>query len=148
MARADSRSLTTLVALLSVAFVVSIVHYVDNVLNYDDFPVLPTESSLPNPSVDVVAGAWFVFTAFGLLGLWLFVRNRMAAAAVALAVYSGSGLVGVAHYLVPNATDMVWWRQAHVITDIVLGALVFAYAIRLATLPRQEDPGAEAPRPS
>ncbi|MGI9085969.1 MAG: hypothetical protein ACR2FE_11895 [Aeromicrobium sp.] len=142
------RSPTTLVALLSVAFVVSIVHYVDNTLNYDDFPVLPADRSLPNPAVEVVAGAWFVFTAFGLLGLWLFSRNRIAAAAVALAVYSGSGLVGIAHYLVPGATDMVWWRQAHVITDIVLGALVFAFAIRLATTQRREGPGAEAPRPS
>jgi hypothetical protein len=118
-----------LVVLMSVAFVVSVVHYIDNTVNYADFPQAEPGSPLPNPSVQVVGGAWFVFTAFGVLGLWLFVRGRVTAAAIAIAVYSGSGLVGFGHYAVPGATDMVWWRQTHVIADIICGLLLFAFAL-------------------
>ena len=38
-------------------------------------------------------------------------------------------LIGIGHYTVPGATDMVWWRQAHVVADIVCGAAVFGFAL-------------------
>jgi len=121
--------LRPLVVLMFVAFVVSVVHYIDNTVNYADFPQAEPGSRLPNPSVQLVAAGWFIFTAFGVLGLWLFVRGRITAAAIAIAVYSGSGLVGFGHYAVPGATDMVWWRQTHVIADIICGLLLFAFAL-------------------
>jgi hypothetical protein len=46
-----------------------------------------------------------------------------------LAVYSGSGLVGIGHYTVPGATDMPWWRQTHVIIDIVCGVAMFSFCV-------------------
>ena len=121
--------LRPLLVLMAVAFVVSVVHYIDNTVNYAEYPQLEPGSALPNPSQQVVAGAWFVFTAFGVLGLWWFVRGWITAAAVAIAVYSGSGLVGFAHYAVPGATDMVWWRQTHIVADIVCGVLLFGFAL-------------------
>jgi hypothetical protein len=131
--------LRPLLVLMAVAFVVSVVHYIDNTVNYADYPQVEPGSSLPNPSVQVVAGAWFVFTAFGALGLWLFVRGRITAAAIAIAVYSGSGLVGFGHYAVPGATDMVWWRQVHVIADIICGLLLFAFAVWSVVALREEQ---------
>jgi len=131
--------LRPLVVLLSVAFVVSVIHYIDNTVNYADYPQAEPGSGLPNPSVQVVGGAWFFFTAFGALGLWLFARGRVTAAAVAIAVYSGSGLVGFGHYAVPGATDMVWWRQAHVIADIICGLLLFAFALWSVVALRDKD---------
>jgi hypothetical protein len=130
--------LRPLLVLMSVAFVVSVVHYIDNTVNYADYPRAEPGSALPNPSAVVVGGAWFVFTAFGALGLWLFVRGRITSAAIAIAVYSGSGLVGFGHYAVPGATDMVWWRQAHVIADIVCGLLLFAFALWSVVALREE----------
>ncbi len=135
------QALRPLVVLMSVAFVVSVVHYIDNTVNYADFPQAEPASALPNPSVQVVGGAWFVFTAFGALGLWLFVRGRVAAAAIAIAVYSGSGLVGFVHYAVPGATDMVWWRQTHVIADIICGLLLFAFALWSVVALRETSEG-------
>jgi hypothetical protein len=128
---------------MSVAFVVSVVHYVDNTVNYADYPQAEPGSALPNPPDWVVGAAWFVFTAFGVLGLWLWLRGRVAPAAVAIAAYSGSGLVGIAHYLVPGATDMVWWRQAHVIADITCGVLLFAFSLWavVALRPSRESRG-------
>ena len=131
-------ALRPLLVLMAVAFVVSVVHYIDNTVNYADYPQAEPGSALPNPSVDVVGGAWFVFTAFGMLGLWLFIRGRITAAAIAIAIYSGSGLVGFGHFTVPGATDMVWWRQAHVIADIICGLLLFAFALWSVLALREE----------
>ena len=128
-----------LLLLLGVAFLVSIVHYVDNTVNYADYPSAEPGSALSSvePSQALVGAAWFIFTGFGVLGLWLLSRGRVAAAATSLAVYSGSGLVGFLHYAVPGATDMVWWRHAHVVADIICGLLLFAYALWMATAGRQ-----------
>ncbi|MGI9084716.1 MAG: hypothetical protein ACR2FE_05415 [Aeromicrobium sp.] len=82
---------------------------------------------MPNPPDWLIDRSWFTFTAFGVLGLWLFLRGSVAPAAVA--VYSGSGLIGFGHDAVPGATDMVWWRQAHVIADITCGVALFAFAL-------------------
>ncbi len=119
----------TLRLLLGVAVAVSIVHYVDNVANYDAYP---DPTSGPAPSRELIALSWFVFTAFGLAAYGLLARGRERAAALCLTVYAGSGLVGLGHYTVPGATDMVWWRQLHIVADIALGIAILAYAVRLA----------------
>lgn len=131
--------LRPLLVLMAVAFVVSVVHYIDNTVNYADYPQAEPGSVLPNPSQTVIAGAWFVFTAFGALGLWWFAHGRITAAAVAIAVYSGSGLVGFGHYAVPGATDMVWWRQVHVVADIICGLLLFGFALWSVVALRQRE---------
>jgi hypothetical protein len=119
-------SLRLLKGLLAVAVLVSIVHYADNVANFADYPE-PTSG--PAPSQGVIAASWFLFTAFGAAGLFLFARRRVAPAAASLAVYSLSGLVGLGHYTVPGATDMPWWRQLHVGADIACGVAVLAFAV-------------------
>jgi hypothetical protein len=128
-----------LLVLLGVAFLVSIVHYVDNTVNYADYPTAEpgTAQASLTPSQTLVGAGWFIFTAFGLLGLWLLAQGRVAAAAVSIALYSGSGLVGFGHYAVPGAMDMPWWRHAHVAADIVCGLLLFGYALWMATAGRQ-----------
>jgi len=124
------RGLRTLLVLLGVAIAVSVVHYTDNFLNYADYPQAEDGTVGALVTREVVLVSWFVFTAFGLAGLWLFARGRIVPAAACLTAYSVSGLIGIGHYLVEGATDMVWWRQAHVVADIVCGVLVLALALR------------------
>jgi hypothetical protein len=115
------------------AVAVSIVHYTDNFLNYDDYP----HGSGPEPSAGVVLGAWFVLTPFGLAGYLLYMRGRIRAGAMLLVVYSTSGLVGIGHYTVAGMTDEPVWRQAHVVADVLLGAGIFAFAVwSILRLPR------------
>jgi hypothetical protein len=121
-----ARATRVLVGLLGFAFLVSVIHYTDNYVNYDEYP---QSDDLPAPSATVVAVSWFLFTASGALGLWMWVRGRVTAAAAFLAGYSVSGLIGFAHYAVPGATGMVWWRQTHVVVDICCGIAVFCFAI-------------------
>ncbi|WP_116040448.1 hypothetical protein [Amycolatopsis palatopharyngis] len=124
-----SKTTRTLLWLLAVTFVVSVVHYVDNYVNYAEYPQPGPGDDLPAPSAGLVAASWFVFTASGAAGLWLWFRGRITIACVALTGYSLSGLVGIGHYLVPGATEMVWWRQTHVLVDIACGLAVFGFAV-------------------
>lgn len=122
------------------AVAVSVVHYTDNYFNYDAFP--QPDSAIPDPSKTVIGAAWFVFTAAGLTGYFLYRTRYRLAAAGCLAFYSISGLVGFGHYLAPEMTDAVWWRQAHVVADIALGIAMLSFAMwsaRLALRERQVD---------
>ena len=127
------RATKVLLTLLGIAVAVSVVHYVDNYVNYDDYPVPDPDSAIPVPSATVIAVAWFVFTASGALGVWLWFRRRITAAAVALTGYSVSGLIGFGHYTAPGAFDMVWWRQTHVVVDILCGLAVLGFALWAAS---------------
>jgi hypothetical protein len=127
MSRYDHRhALRILTILFGVAVAVSVVHYTDNYVNYHDYP---RSATLPNPSATTIVLAWFGFTSLGLAGYLFFRRGPSNLALLMLAAYSGSGLVGIGHYLVPGATAMPWWRQAHVILDIGCGAAIFAFAV-------------------
>lgn len=124
-----------LTGLLAAAVVVSVVHYADNYFNYEDFPLSDT---LPNPSRGLVAFAWFLFTAAGIAGFVLFRRRSYAVAALLLGFYAGSGLVGFGHYATEGMTDAIWWRQAHVVADILLGTAMLGFAVWVAlNLPRR-----------
>jgi hypothetical protein len=132
----------TLKVLLAVAVAVSVVHYTDNVFNYSAYP---DPTSGPDPSRAVIGAAWFVFTAFAVAGYRLYRDGRRSAAALCLAAYSGSGLVGLGHYAVPGATGMPWWRQAHIVADILCGIAILAFAF--ATV-RTEGRRPAAPNPT
>ncbi len=121
--------------LLALAIAVSIVHYADNTFNFDDYPQ-PTSG--PAPSQTLIGSSWFIFTAFAIAGYLLLARARVTGAAIALAIYSGSGLVGFAHYSVAGATDMPAWRQAHIVADILCGLALLAFALWLARQRRTE----------
>jgi hypothetical protein len=118
-----------LTLLLAVAVMVSIVHYSDNYANYADYPQSRT---VPNPSAGLIVAAWFAFTAAGLAGYLAFRRAPSNLALMLLAAYSGSGLIGIGHYLVPGATSMPWWRQLHVGCDIACGIAIFSFAVWVA----------------
>ena len=123
--------------LLAAAFAVSVVHYVDNYFNYERFPQFENG---PTVSQGLIGFAWFLFTAFGIAGYVYYRRGEWRNAAIGLAVYSGSGLVGLLHYAAPGMTDAAAWRQAHVIADILLGAAVLVFALRLVSRDRRIHP--------
>ncbi|MBO9533347.1 MAG: hypothetical protein J7513_10275 [Solirubrobacteraceae bacterium] len=124
------RATQRLLALFAVAALVSVVHYVDNVANYSDYPLSGT---LPDPSAALIAVAWFAFTALGIAGVLEFRRRGPTPrAALLLGGYSGSGLIGILHYSAAGATSMPWWRQLHIVADIVCGLLIFAFALAIA----------------
>jgi hypothetical protein len=123
---AHARAFRVLTLLLGVAVAVSVVHYTDNTVNYSDYP---ESTTLPNPSQAVVFGSWFLFTGFGVAGWLAFRAGEVRRAALCLAVYSGSGLVGILHYTVGGTSRFPWWRHAHIASDITCGVAVLAFAV-------------------
>jgi hypothetical protein len=124
MTRAD-RMIAIVVGL---AIAVSVIHYTDNYTAYEAYPV---SDSLPNPSQGLIGFAWFLFTAFAIAGLYFLRRGNSLAAGLSLAVYSGSGLVGIGHYAAGGTGNFPWWRHAHIVADISLGIAVLVGAIYL-----------------
>jgi hypothetical protein len=127
MATRALRRTATIVVLIGIA--VSIVHYADNYTLYEEYP---RSDTIPNPSAGLIAFAWFFFTAFALAGLYFLRQGNERAAAISLAVFSGSGLVGIGHYAAGGTDAFPWWRHAHVVTDIALGLAVLACALALS----------------
>jgi hypothetical protein len=104
----------------------SIVHYTDNYFAFDRFP---QASSGPEVTDDMIWIAWVVLTAFGAAGYVLYRRGQVRRGSMLLAVYSISGLVGLAHYTAPGMTELAWWRHAHIWGDIVCGVALLAFAV-------------------
>jgi hypothetical protein len=121
-----ARARSVLHLLFWTAVAVSIVHYVDNYTAFADYP--QTDSALA-PTKTAIGVSWFVFTALGVAGYALFLRERLRPAGILLALYSISGLIGIGHYTVAGATDMPWWRQAHIAADIACGIAILAFAV-------------------
>lgn len=114
-------------ALLAIAFVISVIHYADNVANIADYP---RTTSIPNPEGWFVGLMWVPFTAAGVAGFLLFRRDGATTPALLLlAFYSGSGLIGAVHYAGVDALSMPWWRHAHIVADVVSGAAIFAFVL-------------------
>ena len=130
-ARPDTRFTRILQAVLLAAVLVSIVHYVDNTVRYDDY----AQGGAGPITAPVVAVSWFVFTAFGLWGYLAYLGGRFRSAAIGLAVYSGSGLVGIIHYRQVSPSDFDLLQNTFVTLDILLGVAILALAVRLARHP-------------
>ena len=115
-------------ALIAVAFAVSIVHYADNFTSYDEYPLSDT---IPTPSKTLIGLSWFGFAAAAGAALLFLRRGELGPAAIALAGFSLSGLVGIGHYTVEGTGEFPWWRHAHILTDITLGIALAATAVWL-----------------
>ena len=122
-------------AVLVAAVLVSIVHYVDNVVRYDDY----APDGAGPITREVVGASWFLFTGFGAWGYLSYLHGRNRSAAIGLAVYSVSGLVGIVHYREVSPADFDWVQNTFVSLDLVLGLAILAIACRLAWRPSTGD---------
>lgn len=126
-------SIRVLQVLLGAAVAVSVVHYVDNTLRWDDFVAAdPADRSLSFIARWTIPVAWVAFTACAVMAYRRFQEQRWAPAAAWLGAYSGSGLVGLGHYLDLSPSDLDPFQNAHVMIDIALGAAILVYAVRLS----------------
>ena len=123
-------SLWMLRALLAAAVPVSIVHYLDNTVRWDDFvPADPDDLTLSFIEQWTIPVSWVLFTMCAVLGYRAFRARRWPQAAAWLGAYSGSGLVGIGHYVDIPPSQLSLFQNIHVIVDIVLGVLILAFAV-------------------
>jgi hypothetical protein len=127
------RATRTLQVLLVSAFLVSIVHYVDNTVRFDEYA--KGEGPVTRAMIPL---AWLVFTAFGAWGYVQFRRGRFTAAAIGIAVYSTSGLIGLAHYTVAPPADFDTFQNVFIALDVLLGLSLVTFAFWLVLARRSE----------
>jgi hypothetical protein len=121
--------------LLAVAVAESLVHYLDNTLEYDDYTV-------SNPSVLgglvkqwVIPISWILFTAAAVVGYRRFRDHDWPRAAAWIGAYSASGLISVLHYTDISLRDLNAFQNTFVFADVALGVLVLAFAVWTAVAP-------------
>lgn len=113
------------------AFVVSVVHYTDNYVRFDEYPNdMPDTVTRPS-----IWQAWMVFTAFGVASWLLYDRGRRQLAAVCLAVYSVSGLIGPLHYTSGALSEFDVFQHFNIATDSLAGITCLVLAVWLLTHP-------------
>jgi len=138
--RVDERNRAVDGVLLT-AFLLSVVHYVDNTVRFDDYtagdPGLITRPTIPI--------AWIVFTAFGVWGYLRLRDGDRTRAAIGLAVYSVSGLVGIFHYTTVPPSDFDWFQNLFVVLDFLAGVAVLVVACVLAWGSPVRSAGATGP---
>ena len=121
--------------LLVLAVAESFVHYADNTLRYDDYTA--DDPSLLGGLVTqwVIPVSWVLFTSAGLVGYRRYRQGRWAEAAAWLGAYSISGLISALHYTDISVSELSAFQNTFVFADIVLGALVLAFAVWTAVRP-------------
>jgi hypothetical protein len=123
----SDRALRTLRVLLIVAIVVSVFHYVDNFVRFDQYPQDEPEL-VTRPMIPI---AWVVLTAFGVAGYVLCRRGRVGQAAACLAVYSVSGLIGPLHYTSGALDEFDAFQHVNIAADGLAGLAVLLFAVWL-----------------
>jgi hypothetical protein len=122
------RATTVLRVLLVLAVGISLIHYTDNTIRFDDYtrgdPGIVTRPTIPL--------TWIVLTALGLWGYLRFRRGELRPAAPLLAAYSVSGLISPLHYTTVSWSDFDAFQNTFVIGDGVLGLAVLGFALWLA----------------
>jgi hypothetical protein len=114
---------------LAVAIVESFVHYADNTLRYDDYTI--DDPSFPGSLIArwVIPLSWVLFTAAAVVGHRRFRQGRWAAAAAWIGAYSTSGLISLLHYVDISLSDLSAFQNTFVFLDVILGALILAFAV-------------------
>lgn len=114
----NAKSKQALLTLVAFNVVTSILHYVDNVIDFKHYP----EPTWLNPHL--VDAAWFVMTPFGILGSILFLRGRHTIAFTCLYIYSIMGLLVLGHYLIAPPWEVSFRINLFIVLEAVSAMLL------------------------
>jgi hypothetical protein len=124
------RELRTVRRVLLAAIALSIVHYTDNTLRFDDYVDGGTPSFITQTGIPV---SWILFTAAGIGGYVLLRRGHRSLAAGLLGIYSVSGLIGPLHYTDVPPGDFDLYQNLFIVADTIAGIAAAVIALRVAT---------------
>jgi hypothetical protein len=110
------------------ALLLSVVHYIDNTVRFDDYTGgkdgFVTQAMIPI--------SWVLFTAAGVAGYRALLQGNRGLGASLLGVYSVSGLIGILHYTTVSPSDFSAFQNTFIGLDFLAGLAVFVMAVRLA----------------
>jgi len=113
------------------AIAISVVHYTDNTLRFDDYP--PGDDGWLNPPL--VVFFWALFTAAGLFGLALYRRRQYLSAAALFVFCSVGGLISPLHYTEGQLHDFDAFQHVNITLDFIAGLALFSFAVWIALKP-------------
>jgi hypothetical protein len=114
---------TALFRVLLAGIVLTVVHYADNYLYFDEYP---QPGSLRRWQVYT---GWIVLTAVGVLGYRLYKSGYAGAAYVALVVYSYTGTSSLGHYLYGSWSEFSVKQHVFILVDGATGLAVLAFVV-------------------
>ena len=124
-----SEELTRVRSVLVTALLLSVVHYIDNTVRFDDY----TGGKKGFITQAMIPISWVLFTAAGVAGYRHLKQGNRGLGGSLLGVYSVSGLIGLFHYTTVSPSDFDWFQNTFVVLDFLAGAAVFALAVRIVT---------------
>jgi hypothetical protein len=141
-----SDELTVVRRVFVTALLLSVVHYVDNTVRFDDY----TGGRSGFVTRAMIPISWVLFTAAGLVGYRWLTRGNRSLGGSGLGAYSLSGLIGILHYTTVPPGDFDWFQNTFIGLDFVAGLAVCVITVRIVTgrpLRRAPLDGIRAPRP-
>ena len=119
----EPRDVTILRRVLVVGILVTLVHYTDNYLYFDDYP---QPASLRRWQVYT---GWLLLTAIGVAGYRLYARGHVGLAYACLVVYSYTGTSSLGHYLYGSLSEFSAKQHVLILTDGLSGVAVLAFIV-------------------
>ena len=111
------------------ALLLSVVHYIDNTVRFDDY----TGGKKGFITQAMIPISWVLFTAAGVAGYRYLKQGHRGLGGSLLGAYSVSGLIGILHYTTVSPRDFDWFQNTFIALDFLAGLAVFVMAVRLAT---------------
>ena len=127
-----SNELTTVRRVLVTAVLLSAVHYYDNTVRFEDYTGGKTSASgfITRPVIPI---SLVLFTIAGVVGYRALKAGNRRLAGWGLALYSVSGLIGVAHFTTVSPSDFSAFQNTFIALDFLAGLVVFVLAVRIAS---------------
>jgi hypothetical protein len=111
------------------ALLLSVVHYIDNTVRFDDY----TGGTKGFVTQAMIPISWVLFTAAGVTGYRFLKQGNRGLGGLGLGVYSVSGLIGIFHYTTVSPRDFDWFQNMFIALDFLAGLAVFVLAVRIVT---------------
>jgi hypothetical protein len=124
-----SDELTIVLRVWVTALLLSVVHYIDNTVRFDDYTGgkdgIITQAMIPI--------SWVLFTAAGIAGYRALKAGNRGLGGSLLGVYSVSGLIGIFHYTSVSPGAFSAFQNTFIGLDFLAGLAVFILAVRIVT---------------
>jgi hypothetical protein len=111
------------------ALLLSVVHYIDNTVRYDDYTG-GKSSFVTRPMIPLT---WVLFVAAGVAGYRALKRGNRTLGGWLLVVFSISGIVGIGHFTTVSPSDFSAFQLTFIVLDFLAGLAVFVVAAGVAT---------------
>jgi len=112
-----------LLILLVASMVSTAFHFTDNYLYFDHYP----QPAWITPFG--VIRSWFIWTAFGIAGYWLYRNQRFWLAYICLVIYATCGMSSLAHYFYGALHEFSLKMHLLILTDGLIGASILGFVL-------------------